>query len=87
MGALVQEIFDVLRDAWGDYLTAWARSHGVDQAARWARAATPSMIALAQGFLVQRALLPHFDADAYFASVRTVAGPQLLRPSAAGLRG
>jgi TetR/AcrR family transcriptional regulator, transcriptional repressor of aconitase len=85
MAELVQEIFGSLQSAWADYLTGWARSRGVDDPASWARAAIPAVLALAQGFLLQRALMPQFDPETYFAAVRLVAGPQLLAPSAASV--
>jgi TetR/AcrR family transcriptional regulator, transcriptional repressor of aconitase len=85
MAELVTEIFGSLQAAWTDYLTGWARSRGVADAAAWARTAMPAVLALAQGFLLQRALLPRFDADAYFAAARLVAGPQLLDPRAASV--
>lgn len=78
MGALVTEIFATLRAALTRYLTAWATHRDVDDPATWATARFPALLALAQGFMVQRALLPQFDANAYFASVRLVAGPGLL---------
>jgi TetR/AcrR family transcriptional regulator, transcriptional repressor of aconitase len=85
MGELVTEIFGSLQTAWTEYLTGWARSRGVAEPAAWARTAMPAVLALAQGFLLQRALLPRFDGDAYFAAIRLVAGPQLLAPSAASV--
>jgi AcrR family transcriptional regulator len=80
MQKLVREIFEDLGGAWMRYLTSWAASHGVADPPTWARRASPAAFAMAQGFLVQRALLPQFDADAYFDSVRAVAGAELLRP-------
>jgi AcrR family transcriptional regulator len=81
LSSLVTEIFATLRDALTRYLTAWATRQGVADPAGWARTAFPGMLALAQGFMVQRALLPSFDADAYFASLRAVAAPGLLSPA------
>lgn len=78
MGALVTEIFETLRAALTRYLAAWAGRHGVADPERWAADRFPALLALAQGFMVQRALLPGFDADAYFAAVRRTAGPGLL---------
>lgn len=85
MSDLVREIFGSLRTAWSGYLTAWARSRGLDNPAAWGERATPTMLALAQGFMVQRALLPSFDPAMYLASVRAVAGPALLEPTAASV--
>lgn len=81
LGALVTEIFATLRDALTRYLAAWATRQGIDSPRDWAEMALPAVLAVAQGFLVQRALLPGFDADDYFASVRAVAGPGLLSRS------
>jgi len=75
MSALVGEIFGLLRDGFTRYLTAWATQRGADDPAEWADRALPAVLALAQGFMVQRALLPVFDVDAYFDGVRLVAGP------------
>lgn len=74
MGALVGEIFGTLRDGFTRYLTAWATQRGAAAPAEWADRALPAVLALAQGFMVQRALVPGFDADAYFDGVRLVAG-------------
>lgn len=79
---LVQEIFTQLQRAWTGYLTAWGTARGVPDPASWAAATTPAVIALAQGFLLQGALVPGFDPDAYIASVRAVTGPGL-NPSGA----
>lgn len=81
LGALVTEIFATLRGGLTRYLTAWATRQGVADPAAWASTAFPALLAVAQGFLVQRALLPGFDADDYFAAVRAVAGPGLLSPA------
>lgn len=81
LAALVSEIFATVRHALTRYLTAWATRHGVADPEAWATSAIPAMLAFAQGFMLQRALLPSFDADAYFASVRAVAGPGLFSPA------
>jgi len=75
MGSLVGEIFETLRAGFTGYLTAWATQRGATDPAGWATRALPALLALAQGFMVQRALIPGFDADAYFDGVRLVAGP------------
>jgi hypothetical protein len=84
MATLVGEIFATLGTAWIEHLTAWAAQQGVADPATWARGALPGVLGIAQGFLVQRALLPRFDADAYFASVRQISGPGLLTPAPSG---
>jgi AcrR family transcriptional regulator len=81
LGSLVTEIFGILRVALTGYLTAWATRQGAAEPESWAETALPAVLAIAQGFLVQRALLPGFDSDAYFAAVRTVAGPGLHSPA------
>lgn len=81
LSSLVTEIFATLRGALTRYLTAWATQQGAADPAAWATTAFPALLALAQGFMVQRALLSGFDPDAYFAAVRTVAGPGLLSPA------
>jgi AcrR family transcriptional regulator len=81
LSSLVTEIFATLREALTGYLTGWAARRGVASPDHWAEIAFPAILAIAQGFLVQRALLPGFDADAYFDAVRAVAGPGLLTPA------
>jgi AcrR family transcriptional regulator len=70
---IVDEVFTDLRDAYVPVFIAWARQNrGFDEAeARdWASALVPASLALGQGYIVQSALFPSFDAEAYFASVR-----------------
>jgi len=80
MSGLVGEILATLGGAWTHYLETWAAQHDAVDPAAWARTALPALLGIAQGFLVQRAIVPGFDADAYFASVRLIAGPGLLSP-------
>jgi AcrR family transcriptional regulator len=80
---LVQEIFGELGEAWTRYLTGWGGRHGVADPVAWARQRVPAVLALAQGFFVQRALLTDFDPDAYFASIRAATGADLLAPTRA----
>ena len=84
MGALVGEIFGTLRSGFIPYLTAWATQRGAAEPAVWADRALPAVLALAQGFMVQRALIPGFDAEAYFDGVRLVAGVGFDTPGYAG---
>ncbi|GAA2089948.1 hypothetical protein GCM10009840_31000 [Pseudolysinimonas kribbensis] len=86
MSGLVGEIFAVLQKAWLDYLTTWATHRGMPDPGAWATGAWPAVLALAQGYFVQRALVPAFDGDAYFAAVRLIAGPGLLLPKAPAQR-
>lgn len=72
IGGHVAEIFAELERHFHDYLAGWARqSRGLGQEASavWAMTALPAMLALGQGYLLQRALLPDFDSDRYFAAV------------------
>jgi AcrR family transcriptional regulator len=80
MGALVVEIFGALQGGMTKYLTAWAAHRGVADPERWARDRLPTVLSLAQGFLLQSAVLPDFRADDYLASARVTAGPGLLLP-------
>ena len=72
MGALVGEIFETLQVGFTRYLTAWATQQNAAEPEEWATRALPAVLAVAQGFMVQRALLPGFDAEAYFDGVRLV---------------
>jgi AcrR family transcriptional regulator len=68
LGELVLTIVDRLRESWLGYLSAWARSaEGLAEAEAWAWAESmlPVMIGLAQGFIVQGAIFPGFDAENY----------------------
>lgn len=77
MAALVREIFGTLRVAWVRYLTSWGARQGIAEPADWAESAIPALLGIAQGFLLQRALVPGFDPDGYFASVRVLVDPGL----------
>lgn len=81
MAELVGEIFATLRTAWSGYLVLWATQQGEADPGAWAARALPAVLALAQGFLVQRALFPDFDPEAYFSAVRAITGPGLLSPA------
>jgi len=73
MRALVTEIFGALTQRLGGYLRVWAiRTGGVDEATAsdWATRKIPVLLSAAQGYIVQSALLPDFDADSYFAELR-----------------
>ena len=72
IGVHVTEVFTALERDFRAYLTAWVtQSRDLDQeaSAAWALTALPAMLALGQGYLLQRALLPDFDSDRYFAAV------------------
>jgi AcrR family transcriptional regulator len=79
--SLVTDIFATLRAGLTGYLATWAAHRGVADPRAWGETAFPAVLSLAQGFMVQRALLPDFDADVYFDAARAVAGPGLLSPA------
>jgi len=67
--------FAALGQTFSALLAAWAHErHGIPmaQAQTWVRARLPIMLALGQGFIVQSALLPGFDREAYLAAVDRV---------------
>lgn len=73
MNTLIGEVFADLRATYQKHFEAWARENeGLDReaAAAWAARLVPIAVGLAQGFIVQSAIFPGFDADAYLASVR-----------------
>jgi AcrR family transcriptional regulator len=85
LAGLVDEVFARLRSAWAGYLTVWAESRGIPGPDAWARRTVPVILGLAQGFIMQRALIADFDADDYFRTIRTIVGPEL-RARRAGTR-
>ncbi len=75
--AIARSAFATLTSGFFDYLAVWAVQTGrasPDGALAWAREVTPVMLAVSQGYIVQRALLPDFDSDRYFAGVARVLG-------------
>jgi len=75
IAGIVTEIIARLRDQFVPYLTRWSierRGYSPTQAAAWADTMLPVMLGLAQGYLVQSAVLPGFDSDAYLAGVRAL---------------
>jgi AcrR family transcriptional regulator len=72
---IAAEAFDTLRSSFLTVLTRWGREgRGMDAAAAtaWAARVLPAMLALAQGYIIQSALLAGFDEDAYFAGAAAV---------------
>ena len=64
--------FQRLRGAVGDYVTLWhEREHGLphEDAAAIAARQVPLFISAVQGYVLQRAIMPEFDGDAYFATL------------------
>lgn len=72
---MVNDQVHVIRGAFEDAVRAWCAAHP-DRAPEGPDAAVarllPAMLALAQGFLVQRAIFDEFDDEAYLATVREV---------------
>ena len=72
MSSMIGPIFDEVRGVMGPYLARWARERGgmaPDAAAAWADDLVPVFPGLGQGYIIQSALLPAFDADGYFRGV------------------
>ena len=68
---LVQEVFQRLRGAVQAGLTEWAAvpGHVDDDPEEWAARATPVVLGLGPGFMVQRAIIDGFDEEAYLAAL------------------
>ena len=70
--ALALNTYERLRTALRDYVALWySREHGLSPVDATAIAArqVPLFMAAVQGYLLQRAILPDFDAEAYFATL------------------
>lgn len=75
IAGIVTEIIDQLRGQFVPYLSRWAvehRGYSPDEAAVWAETVLPVLLGLSQGYIVQAAVFPDFDADGYLAAVRTL---------------
>jgi AcrR family transcriptional regulator len=75
MSGLVGPIFVRIRGLMGPYLRRWAIEHrglGEDVADTWSEDVLFVFFGIAQGYIVQSALLPGFDSDAYFRGVAAV---------------
>ena len=69
---MIGPLFAGVRIVMGPYLVRWARERrgmAPDAAERWAEDLIPVFLGLGQGFILQSAILPGFDADHYFAGV------------------
>jgi hypothetical protein len=69
--ALIGPVFAEVQGVMGPYFERWARERlgrGED-AADWARGMVPVFLGLGQGYIIQSALLPGFDGEAYLARV------------------
>lgn len=72
MSDMVGPIFVRVRELMGPYLRRWAverRRLGGDTANAWADGVVFVFFGMAQGYIVQSALLPGFDSDAYLRGV------------------
>jgi AcrR family transcriptional regulator len=70
--ALALETFLRLHTAMREYVTLWhTREHGLsrEDAAAIATRQVPLFMSAVQGYLLQRAIIPGFDADDYFATL------------------
>jgi AcrR family transcriptional regulator len=72
MSGMIGPIFVRVRGIMGSYLTDWAVRHrglGREAAAVWADEVMPVFLGVGQGYIIQSALLPDFDGEAYFRGV------------------
>ncbi|MBO9577492.1 MAG: TetR/AcrR family transcriptional regulator [Microbacteriaceae bacterium] len=70
--AVATRVFGEFGRVFARHLADWAReARGCSEAdaAAWGRETLPVLLGLAQGFIVQSALLPGFDRDAYLVAV------------------
>ena len=75
MASMIGPIFQEVRGVMGPYLTRWAierRGLGAAAAAAWADDLVPVFLGLGQGYIIQSALLPGFDSEAYFHGVASL---------------
>ncbi|MBN9141009.1 MAG: TetR/AcrR family transcriptional regulator [Micrococcales bacterium] len=75
IGEIVLEIMDRLRAVFLPYLAEWAaerRGATPAEAEAWAETTLPALLGLAQGYIVQSAILPAFRPEAYLAAVRAL---------------
>ena len=73
--SLVSRVFGEVKGNLTPYLAGWAqqnRALSPAEAAEWAETVLPVILALAQGYIVQSALLPEFDRERYLAAIRAV---------------
>lgn len=74
IAALVTSVLERIRGVYTDYITLWhQREHGAtpEEAVLIAAAQVPVFLGAAQGYIVQKALVPDFDDDAYFTTLET----------------
>ena len=72
ISGMIGPIFAEVRGVMGPYLERWAverRGLAPDAAAAWAGDLVAVFLGLGQGYIIQSALVPGFDADGYFRAV------------------
>jgi len=72
---MATQVIERITGRYRDYLVAWlTREHVLPQAEAQRRAEfyAPLFLGICQGYIVQSALFPHFDADAYLAAAAVV---------------
>lgn len=65
----VATVVTELRSLYAGYLRVWFVHNGIDNADERAQALAPVVVGLCQGYILQSALLPDFDADAYLSAL------------------
>jgi AcrR family transcriptional regulator len=74
-GIVLNEVFVLLKTGFTDYLSSWAKRYrGLDdaEAAEFTEKYLPVLLGLGQGYIMQRAMLPSFNGEAYLATVREI---------------
>lgn len=69
---MIGPVFAEVQAVMGPYLERWAREHrgaNAQDAVAWSQRVIPVFLGLCQGYIVQSALLPGFDAERYFSGV------------------
>ena len=82
MSEMLGPIFAEVKGVMGPYLARWAtegRGMTRDAAAAWADDLILVFLGLGQGYIIQSALLPGFDADAYFRGVAALLDAETTR--------
>lgn len=77
-GEIIRGVFAQLDRVFGNVLRDWARETRdmrEQEAEAWAHDLVPAMLALGQGYLLQRSLLPDFDEARYLAGVERLLVP------------
>ncbi|WP_431278234.1 TetR/AcrR family transcriptional regulator [Leifsonia poae] len=86
---IANSAFGELSRAFRRPLVHWAREHyGLDDdaATEWAERLLPTMVALSQGLVVQKTIVPGFDRERYFAGIDQLFDQRVTSPDPAGSR-